>query len=399
LYSGLHIPTLVVATLSVSFATSMLLLLLWIQNPRAKSLYYWGAANLVATAAGIFIFRHLHLPEIVPVVFANSFMILAYGLFWSGTRVFEGRPASVTRVVAGPVIWLAACAIPAFYGSEAARTGLASALFVAYTLATIFELWRGRAESKLASRLPAMMLLGVHAAIHVLWSHHVFLTASTQDVVATGHSLMTSAVFAALIHVIAIIFLMIGLTKEKLELEQRRAAEADQLTSALNRRAFFDRASAVLSDLRGKNAYAAIIALDIDHFKSINDRFGHGGGDFVLEKFSSHARIALGSEVLFARLGGEEFSVLITGRDHASVFEITENLRAAIAETKIRLPSGAQLDITLSAGIAFAGEAAGYELESLLKLADTALYCAKHNGRDRIEVYMPDADAAVAMAA
>lgn len=392
MFLDLHVPTLVVAALSASFATSMLLLLAWLQNRTARALYYWGVANLVGTAAGILLFRQAQLPGIISIAAANAFMIFAYALSWSGTRVFEGRPPSITRVVAGPVLWLAACMIPAFYESAMARGVLASSLFAAYTMFTLGELWRGRKISRLASRWPTIILLGVHCGFHLSHAWLVARAGSDAAIAATNASIAGAAVFAVLIHVIAIIFLMIALTKETLELQQRQAAETDSLTGAMNRRAYFSQGAAALSDVCARNDYAGVLAFDLDKFKKINDRWGHAAGDLVLERFALHARRALGSEVMFARIGGEEFSALICGRDHASVFEIAENLRDAIEETMVLLDSGERLNITVSIGVAFAGGANGHKIENLLCQADQALYCAKHNGRNRIEVFAPGED-------
>ena len=386
----LHVPTLVVAALSVSFATSMLLLLAWLQNRTARALYYWGVANLVGTAAGILLFRQGLLPDIVSIAAANAFLIFAYALSWSGTRVFEGRSPSITRVIAGPALWLGVCMVPAFYGSAMARGVLASSLLAAYTLLTLGELWRGRKANRLASRWPAIILLSVHCAFHIAHAWLIVRAGSSAAISAMNASIAGAAVFAVLIHVIAIIFLMIALTKEKLELQQRQAAETDSLTGAMNRRAYFENGAALLADVRAKHDYAGLLAFDLDKFKKINDRWGHAAGDMVLERFALHARRALGSDVLFARIGGEEFSALICGRDHASMFEIAENLRAAIEETMILLPSGERLSITVSIGASFASGANGHDIEGMLRQADQALYCAKHNGRNRVEVYAPE---------
>ncbi len=157
-------------------------------------------------------------------------------------------------------------------------------------------------------------------------------------------------------------------------------AETDPLTGLLNRRGFVGRTEAIL----GAGERAALVVLDLDGFKAVNDRAGHQAGDELLRAVAqelSKAGTALGSVV--GRLGGEEFGVLLTGCDKVAAQRSAEALRAAIAVAQIRF-DGAMLHVTASAGLVLAN--AGDSFASLYKAADRALYKAKRGGRDRTEL-------------
>jgi diguanylate cyclase (GGDEF)-like protein len=159
----------------------------------------------------------------------------------------------------------------------------------------------------------------------------------------------------------------------------REAALTDTLTGLLNRRALFEHNDA--HPLRGDEA---IIAFDLDHFKSINDRFGHAVGDRVLQAFAQTLRNCIRQTDIAARIGGEEFIVLLNGSDLPGIQSLAERVRQAFASITIDTPEG-PVSSTTSSGIAIArpGET---EFDALLLRADRALYKAKALGRNRIVI-------------
>lgn len=165
--------------------------------------------------------------------------------------------------------------------------------------------------------------------------------------------------------------------------EMERQAYTDSLTAVWNRRYFGEVTQREL--LRSQRHYQPLVLLllDIDHFKRINDTYGHKSGDIVLKEF---CRICLGTlrEIdLFARLGGEEFVALLpnTSPDNATI--AANRLREAVASAKTRLPSGGEISFTVSIGISCL-PANSSDLDEILQDADRALYEAKHRGRNQI---------------
>jgi diguanylate cyclase (GGDEF)-like protein len=164
-------------------------------------------------------------------------------------------------------------------------------------------------------------------------------------------------------------------------LVERLAGEAriDGLTGLLNRRGFIEAAQAELSRTRRSGATLGFVSFDIDHFKAVNDEFGHDAGDKVLARLGQIFREQTRDGDLVGRMGGEEFVALLVGSDAEQSLEYAERMRAAFAVETPGLPLA-----TLSAGIT--ASTSPIELQPHLQLADAALYAAKRGGRDRAVV-------------
>jgi diguanylate cyclase (GGDEF)-like protein len=171
------------------------------------------------------------------------------------------------------------------------------------------------------------------------------------------------------------------------ELELRRVAMTDSLTGALSRRAFRDECGRTLAlALRHRHPMSCIM-LDLDHFKSVNDRHGHPVGDQVLAEMAAVCRAELRTSDAFGRVGGEEFAVLLPLSDLAAAMTVAEKLRAAIARLSVPTPDG-PLRLTASFGVA-ALDPTVTDLDGLLRNADAALYAAKAEGRNRCVACRP----------
>jgi diguanylate cyclase (GGDEF)-like protein len=161
--------------------------------------------------------------------------------------------------------------------------------------------------------------------------------------------------------------------------ETDKLARTDALTALPNRRQFFRAAEAALAEARGSGRPLALLALDVDHFKRINDQGGHQLGDTVLREVAQCCRADLRETDLAARIGGEEFALLLPGSDLTQAQQLAERLRGAIA--KLQLPAA----VTVSIGCAELTPAMG-TVDALLARADEALYAAKDAGRNRVSI-------------
>jgi diguanylate cyclase (GGDEF)-like protein len=161
-----------------------------------------------------------------------------------------------------------------------------------------------------------------------------------------------------------------------------RQASTDALTGLPNRRAVQDAVARMAARAARDDRPLAAIALDLDHFKDINDRFGHDMGDTVLAHVGTLLSGTVRAGDLVGRIGGEEFVVLAPGTDVAGALVLAESLRAALAGEAV---PGLDRDVTGSFGVAVLPDHAA-TAESLLRLADRALYAAKGAGRDRVEL-------------
>jgi two-component system cell cycle response regulator len=162
--------------------------------------------------------------------------------------------------------------------------------------------------------------------------------------------------------------------------ELRRQALTDPLTHIMNRRAIFGRLTEEMARAPRQGLPLSIGVLDIDHFKAINDRFGHAGGDVVLQVVVERALKALRAYDALGRIGGEEFLIVMPGVGPRDTEIVLERLRKAVAE-KPMTAQGEEVTVTVSIGGAVCQ---GETMDELLNLADDALYRAKEQGRDRI---------------
>jgi diguanylate cyclase (GGDEF)-like protein len=158
----------------------------------------------------------------------------------------------------------------------------------------------------------------------------------------------------------------------------------DPLTGIANRRSFLQDGNELMRRLDSESCPTAVLLMDLDHFKSINDRFGHAIGDRVLQVFADEARATMRSGDLLGRLGGEEFAAVLynAGKDRAVA--LAERMRCAFAQAA-REVDGRPVAATVSIGMVV-NDTSALDLRELLGQADHALYYAKERGRNRVEV-------------
>ena len=164
-----------------------------------------------------------------------------------------------------------------------------------------------------------------------------------------------------------------------------RLAERDELTGLLNRRAIVRKAVELLSRAREAKGTLVIGLIDLDHFKSINDRFGHAVGDQLLQRLAVALRTALHTREVFGRYGGEEFLVLFPDTTMEQAKQASEKLRLALRDQHLRVDDQ-DVTVTLSLGLA-SYESGDVLFDQVARRADIALYVAKTQGRDRVEIY------------
>ena len=173
--------------------------------------------------------------------------------------------------------------------------------------------------------------------------------------------------------------------RKKTEMILQEMASLDPLTGILNRRYFFDLAFESFKQAHRYSWNLAILMIDIDNFKLINDNYGHAAGDKVLTSIVDRLKVHLRDSDIFCRYGGEEFIILMPSTDNRSAALAAERLRLAIAEDEFKTDKIA-VSITLSIGIASLDRSRDFSIDDLVKRADEALYQAKQAGRNCIYV-------------
>ncbi|MDR9760403.1 GGDEF domain-containing protein [Rhizobium redzepovicii] len=186
------------------------------------------------------------------------------------------------------------------------------------------------------------------------------------------------AFFLLIICHFAVALFVLVLVQERAEEKLTRLANTDMLTGVPNRQHFF---SSLPKSLGPGDAF---VLIDIDFFKSVNDRFGHDKGDIVLVNVARTIADSIPRSSVFGRLGGEEFSLFLRGETEASAFALAEQIREAVNALSLVF-DGKQVSPTVSAGVAL--WKAGLTEPDVQKRADQALYSAKNNGRNRVELF------------
>ncbi len=174
-----------------------------------------------------------------------------------------------------------------------------------------------------------------------------------------------------------------SLRNHRLMLEVNRLALTDEMTRLANRRSFIREAGAQLAATNFATSGLCLFLIDLDHFKAVNDRYGHAAGDETLVHVAAQMRAAIPEDALIARLGGEEFGVMLPFESFADIHAHAEALRAAVANHPCLIDQDV-IQVTISVGIGIAN--AKDTVSSLLSRADCALYAAKDEGRNRFSI-------------
>ncbi|KQT61131.1 diguanylate cyclase [Methylobacterium sp. Leaf456] len=292
---------------------------------------------------------------------------LAGSTFWVGLRQSDGR-----RATTGPM--LALFGLPttthilltlAGFGPEAVNTGSTLTYALHETAMALDVLAPARSCRSPLRQLIGLALLATAVAIVL-------------PVLPLGEAGTRSTIVLIFVvdHVASIILTtsILALEAEKAHAVVARMARTDPLTGALNREGL---------SLAEDGAAAGVILADLDHFKSVNDRFGHAGGDAVLREFARRAGAVLPASGHLARLGGEEFAILLPGHDPTATAALAERLRHGIGRAPVPWKAAA-IPVTVSLGVAMRSR--DESLHTALERADAALYAAKAAGRDRVRV-------------
>lgn len=226
-------------------------------------------------------------------------------------------------------------------------------------------------------------LIGLNDAVFAIAILAWVIVANGQATTAHARPILGMAYLASYLLMIVNGFGFLLLCKQKDDAHMRRLATIDDLTDTLNRRAFFERAEEAHQQARRLGKPITLMMLDLDHFKQLNDNYGHACGDQALRVFASTAQAILRDRDLLARLGGEEFAVALPGTALDRALVAAERLRNAVSQAELgACASGHRMTVSIGLVLIEPDEA----LTSALARADHALYAAKTGGRNRVKV-------------
>lgn len=384
----LDLQTLSVVTVFIAALLGALLVFAGLQNRSVRAPMWWGTAHIVNACGLALLTSRGDAPAFVTVDLANALVLLGYGLTWTGARIFDGRPIRPFLVLLAPLAWLLLARLPPFADSVGARIVFVSTLLALLALLAAQEFWRGRDEP-LMSRWPTVIVLVAHASLLLARVPAVLLSSTFRSDFALSTLSFTLLAFGTLLFTVVMAFLQLNMTKERTELKHKINSLVDPLSGVANRRAFLDGAAGLLARQDIDQEPLAVLLFDLDHFKQINDRLGHATGDSVLQAFAGTATQTLGADILFARIGGEEFASCMPVGDIDEAYAIADRVRRNFAAAAARFGDGNRSP-SVSAGVTL-GCDPGATVTELLAIVDRALYRAKELGRNRVEIEAPAA--------
>jgi diguanylate cyclase (GGDEF)-like protein len=351
------------------------------RTPGSHAVTNWGY-GLLALAAGTAALALLGaIPDYISIDLANALILAAFlfilrsvrpGPEW-GSNVFGWSVVGAAVLL----LWHFTYLQPETRARIVVSSAAMALLVVQPVAALIAAVPRGGRRARLFT---AACLVGVGAVTlaRAVWT---IKSGSNADLLAPDFVQFASNLMFAVFAVLATLG-VVWIEIEQLRADLARLAMIDPLTAILNRRAFMLEYERELSRCMREKTGLALAIFDLDHFKDVNDTYGHLVGDKVLRRVADTLRASLRGHDVIGRYGGEEFALLMPGADTTAALAGTERARLAVGERPIQAGS-LRIPITVSAGVAAAGSA-GADWESLLRSADAALYEAKRSGRNRV---------------
>lgn len=379
--------TLVVASALAATIMAASMGMLYLASSRRVCLFDWAVAGLFFAAGSVIgaCALQYRLHQVLVTACANVLYIAGHYGVLAGLRRHLGlRPRWDLLAVLAPLAF-GVHLVPAFAASPAT---VLTPVIVAVDLAAAWLLWRQPDRATRLACLPMIVLEVAFAAQQGLGMLYEAIRVEADTGTMHCQILQTcGALFVLVFLSVATMSCALIVTHDQTR-ALRRASLTDALTGWLNRRALHDIALREFRRSQRSGAPIHFLTFDVDHFKSINDRYGHGVGDAAIRHVTTVAAGVLrGCDALF-RIGGEEFAVLLADSHADDVGRIAERLRESVAASPLAA-DGRAVRMTVSVGVA-ALAADDTRWEDILRRADEALYHAKQHGRDRVSVHGAD---------
>ncbi len=336
------------------------------------------AIGLLFIVAGIVVYSFYIATPVTGLGVATFVMaLIGFSIIWAAGYQFRRDRLSRARIGGGTALSLMLTVPPMLLGYDGLAFMIYNLAIAAFLCATAYEYWLCRDESP----TPIYGITGLYlltAITFVLCSAVLISNGKLVIGKAPDNWAENLSIGVAIAGMTGIGALSLALHQWRQAGRHRSDAMTDQLTGLMNRRALFDRCGN-----RSFSPVMAAVIFDIDRFKAVNDEFGHAAGDAVLKLFAGELVANLRAYDVVARLGGEEFTLVLDNVMPGRAEQIADRIRECFAARELQF-DGRTLACTVSAGIAF-GSTEGVDFEGVLQAADRALYVAKHNGRNRVE--------------
>jgi diguanylate cyclase (GGDEF)-like protein len=356
---------------------------LWERNAhrhRSRQLGIWAASYVVFALGCLVAMTRYQFPGAMGLALTNILMVAGYLMVWHGVARFDG-PIRIMRAVVLIISIALVWAVAGARYADALWNHVAAFPIALICGLTAWALFKSPAVAPLRSRPIAIAVFAGHGVFYVFRSMGSPILAF-----ALGEHWLPivakATMYEAVLFSVAMPMAFLALVREEYQNQLLDASHKDFLTGLSNRRGFFKKGEKILREIQPYGP-VSLLAVDLDHFKTINDRYGHDAGDRVLQAFAVVAREFAGGDGLAVRLGGEEFAILLPNQGIDEAREIGEALASRFSVSALRI-DGLGIEATVSIGVAVTKPGLT-NLSRLLSTADRALYRAKELGRNRIE--------------
>lgn len=381
----MHSPTLITFGAMLIALVSCVLFAVWRFNKHIPGLQMWALSYGVGLVPILGLLWREHLPEVLGVLMVQAGMSLGAFLYFWGCSVYTGRrllsfPRAIIFMGALLLLNLYFTVVQPHLQMRFALGGVGNGIFFLLTARTLAQ----GGYQRVPMRYLVAAVAGAHG-VFLLLRPLLFGIGAVQANASLAAQIPHLIMLEFLIALLFMAFGTLMLANEFTTNELRQLAEIDSLTSIFNRRAFFTLLNKALHQSQRTGMGLAVLVVDLDHFKSINDTYGHQGGDEVLRHFVQTATQCLRQQDVMGRLGGEEFAIFLPGVDAKGAQVVAERLRAAVASRPAALQQGSHA-LTISLGLTLC--VPGDTPDTALHRADQAMYQAKERGRNRVELQL-----------
>ena len=381
-----HVPTLFMVIMALS-ATLAMVLGIAARRQLREGMGYWALGLLAHTFTYLLFTMRGQVSDWLSVVLGNVLLSCVFALFTEGVCQFQRRRPP-RWLLWSPVV-LVAILISVLLPWYQARVAAGVFIYVVQSLILVLIVLQRRKETAGVGQYFLATGFLVLIALMLLQGVGVVLYRNEIKSMLTPHWVPSVVFLASAMCTMVVSLGLILMAKERADERNRKLAMRDELTGLINRRSLLDSLEQQLAMAKRQGQPLALLMIDIDYFKQVNDTYGHQTGDEVLKHMAQAIAGRTRAQDLPGRLGGEEFLVILPNTHLQGAVQLAEILRQGIEGSPFQSASGQAIAITISLGVAGQSQLKDPQCDDMISAADQALYLAKQNGRNRVEVFAP----------
>ena len=380
-----HVPTLFMVIMALS-ATLAVALGIAARTQLREGMGYWALGLFAHTVAYLLFAMRGQVSDWLSVVLGNVLLSIVFALFAEGLFQFQKRRPP--RWLLWSPVLVVALSFAALLPWYLPRVATGALIFVFQSLVVVVAVLQKRNEIPGIGQYFLVTGFLVLIAMMLLQGLGVALYRDEIKSVLSSHWVPSLVFLASSLCTVVVSLGLMLMAKERADERNRNLAMRDDLTGLVNRRSLLDSLEQQLALARRQTQPLALLMIDVDYFKLVNDSHGHLSGDKVLKAMAHAIAGRTRAQDLPGRLGGEEFLVILPNTSLPGAAQLAEVLRQEIAVTEFQSALGKPITITISIGLCELGQLKDASSDDMISAADQALYLAKQNGRNRVEAFV-----------